>query len=188
MRLGGSSSWRTAALTAALGALSSGCVESGTYEQATTQVLNARVAVAQKDVQIRAYEWQLATLTQQLREWQQRAEVRDREREAQIQQLTATNASLAERVKQIEQERADLLKAESAQAADPRTPGREPRGLRPDEVRRLMAAAEARNLQILEELARIQRSLGSRPPPNPPDGGGARASDVMDPWGFGSRK
>jgi hypothetical protein len=200
MRRRGSSSWQTALLGAALGALllaSSGCVESGAYDKATSQLEAGRITLAQKDAQIRAYEWQLATLAQQLREGQQRADAREREREGQIQQLTAANSTLAERVKRLELERADLLQAESLHAADTGSP----RGLRPDEVRRLMAASSAQNLRILEELARIEHALATIPvggrdgagprPPDPAGSGGARAgtgADVIDPWGFGSRK
>ncbi len=54
-------------------------------------------------------------------------------------------------------------------------------------LRRIIAATDARNAQILEELARIERLLGNR------EAGSRQAprattNDVIDPWGFGSRK
>jgi len=174
-----------------------GCVESGAYDKAAAQLEGARIAVAQKDVQLRAFQWQLDTLAQQLREGQQRSDALQREREAQLQQLATVNGTLTERVKRLELERADLLQAESLRATEPTGSGRG--GLRPDEVRRLLAVNAARDAQIVEELARIERALAAvtGTPSAPRRSAGSSsdvasrpgaAVDVVDPWGFGSRK
>ncbi len=178
------------AFACALTLAATGCVESGTYDKAAAQLEDARRAVLQKDVQLRAYDWQVQTLAQQLREGQQRSDALARELIAQAQHLTAVNSALAEKVTHLELERADMLQAESRRAAEP--PG--PRGVRPDEVRRLIAATDARNAQIVEELARIERALasgnnGGASPPRPrPTAGrgrplGLRLAQVM---GFAS--
>jgi hypothetical protein len=162
-----------------------GCVESAVYDKATSQLDQARHLATQKDEQIRTYEWQLATLGQQLRDAQGRSDAVQHELHAQVQLLTAESASLAERLKKLESERASwLATAGEATARDGKG------GPRPDELRRLIAANDARNAQIADELARIERLLGN--------GGRARggddaprrptAGDVVDPWGFGSRK
>jgi hypothetical protein len=182
------------ALCALLALCGTACVESGAYEKSLSQLEDARHASAQKDDQLRAYQWQLGALAQQLRDAQQRSDTLQRELFAQVQQLTATNGSLAERLKKAENDRAGLLAAAAAAAEPPvgrdGKPGREP--LRPEELRRMLTAAEARNAQIVDELSRIERLLGSSPRAH---GGevtagkpGMGVGDVVDPWGFGSRK
>ncbi len=53
----------------------------------------------------------------------------------------------------------------------------------------MIAAADARNAQIVEELARIERLLaGQRLRGGEDTGPKPTAGDVVDPWGFGSRK
>ncbi len=172
-------------------------MEAGTYEKAASQLEEARRAEVQRNTEIRALQWQIAMLGQQLAEAEQRHDASQRELHAQVQQLTGTNAGLAERLKKSESDHAALLLTLSAesQAAANTTP-RDPRA---DDLRRRMALAEARSAAILEELGRIERLLGeARQPPSRStirpgaDEGGARrgtaaAGDVVDPWG-GSRR
>jgi DNA anti-recombination protein RmuC len=179
-----------AAVTGALALGATGCVETSLYEKTALQLEEAHRAATQKDQQIRALQWQLAQLGQQLYEAQQRTEAYQGQLQAQIQKLGAQNAELAERLTREERARATLLAATVAESASP--PGRA--GARPDDVRRLIAAVDARNAQIVEQLGRIERHLGSRPGLGGDAAGGAGArtpqpgGDIVDPWGFGSRK
>jgi septal ring factor EnvC (AmiA/AmiB activator) len=177
-------------LTAVLALGAPACVDSSAYEKSMSQLEDVRHAAAQKDDQLRAYQWQLGALAQQLREGQQRSDALQRELFAQVQQLTATNASLAERLKKAESDRAGLLSAAAAAADAP--PARDGKGPRPEELRRMLAAADARNAQIVDELARIERLLGNSGGPRIHGGETAGSKpgvgDVVDPWGFGSRK
>jgi hypothetical protein len=169
------------ALLLALGV--SACVESGPEVQ---RLEDARRALDRKDVEIRAYQWQLAVLGQSLREAQQRGDVRERELVAQVQQLVAERATLAERLKKAE---TDLAAMSAALPSD--ATGKGDTRANAEALRRIIIAADARNAQIVEELARIARQLGARSPggageavtKGPPPG-----QDVVDPWGFGSRK
>ena len=52
----------------------------------------------------------------------------------------------------------------------------------------MIAASDARNAQILEELARIERLLGQREAARGEPPARAITQDIVDPWGFGSRK
>lgn len=172
----------------ALGATA--CVETATYEKAESQLDAARRAAAQKDDQIRALQWQLAVLGQQFREGQQRNEAFQRDLYAQVQQLAAANGGLSDRLKKAESERAALLLAGPGDAAPATGRGDAKAGPRADDLRRMVTAFELRNAQILDELARIERLLANRAgghagdaPKNPTSMG-----DVVDPWGFGSRK
>jgi len=161
-------------------------VETATYEQAQTQLEEARRAGAQKDQQIRAFQWQLAVLDQQFRAAEQRNEAVQQALSAQLQKLGAVNLELSERLSKAERERAALAAAASAfplSVKDAHT-GRHDGT---DDLRRIIAATDARNAQILEELARIERLLGSREAVHR-EGPRATTNDVIDPWGFGSRK
>src|SRR5262249_12564884 len=60
------SSLRFLAMVIALGA--SGCVEAATYEKATSEIAELRRASQLKDEQLRALQWQVAVVAQQLRE------------------------------------------------------------------------------------------------------------------------
>ena len=167
-----------------------GCVETGIYEKTASQLEEVRRASARKDEEIRAYQWQAAALGQQLRDAQARGEALQRELSTQVQQLTASNASLTERLKKVESERTALALA----ASEPPPATRDGRplaaSLRPEDLRRMIAATDARNAQIVEELARIERLLGSAPRAAPVESRSqaAQGGDVVDPWGFGSRK
>ena len=143
---------------------STACVETGIYEKAVSQLEEAKHAAARKDEEIRAYQWQAAALTQQLREAQARTEALQRDLFTQLQQLTVSNASLTERLKKVESERAALALAASEPPPATRD-GKPVPGLRPEDLRRMIAATDARNAQIVEELARIERLLGAPPLP-----------------------
>jgi hypothetical protein len=159
------------------GLVTSGCAEGTTLDK--RQLEDARRAFDRKEVEVRAYQWQLATLTQQLQTGQQRSDTMQRELFAQVQHLTAENAALSERLARAETERAAL-------AAVP-LDGKAPRDS-VDGLRRALAASEAQNNRVAEELARIGRILGARAPEPLAAPKGAPAIDVVDPWGFGSRK
>ncbi len=163
------------------------CADGGPLtDRASSQLEEARRSLERKDLEVRAYQWQLGMLTQQLREGQQRSDALQRELFAQVQQLTASNAALTERLKKAESERAALAAAPGD--AGGRGSRDDPRG-NLESLRRVLAANDAHNAQIAEELGRIARILGSKA--RPADAGAPQApagADVIDPWGFGSRK
>jgi hypothetical protein len=164
----------------------SACVESGPEVQ---KLEDARRALDRKDVEIRAYQWQLAVLGQALREAQQRGDARERELTVQMQQLVAERAALAERLKKAE---TDLASISAALPSDATGKGsRDDARGNAEALRRIIIAADARNAQIVEELGRIARALGARSTASGGDAvtkGPSPAPDVVDPWGFGSRK
>jgi len=179
------------ALVASLALGATACVEAGTYEKAEGQLAEARRAAVQRDTEIRAFQWQLAALGQQLHEAEERHEAAQHELHAQVQQLTTTNATLAERLKKSESEHAALLLTVSAESQPTAATGRDPHA---DDLRRRMALEEARGAAILEELGRIEQLLAKSPPATShPSGEGTSrrgtvgTSDVTDPWG-GSRR
>ena len=165
-----------------------GCVETSVYEKAARDLEAVQRTSAQKDLQVRSLQWQLAQLGQQVYEAQQRNEAYQAQLRAEIQKLAAQNAELAERLTKEEQARAALLATAAADTAAP--PGRA--GGRADDVRRLIAALDARNAQIVEQLGRIERQLAAsaavRAPPEGRVERRAPGSDIRDPWDFGSRK
>jgi DNA repair exonuclease SbcCD ATPase subunit len=167
----------------ALGA--AGCVESATYDKAASELDQARRAGQQKEQQVRALEWQLATLGQQFREAQIRNEASQRELAQRLQQLNAANESLEVRLKKEESHRPSVpfpVQEEPLPAV-----GR----ARPDDLRRLMTALEARNVQLVEALARIEKLLAARGEQDRRAAGSATSpplGEVVDPWGFGTRK
>jgi septal ring factor EnvC (AmiA/AmiB activator) len=178
------------ALVASLALGSTACVETGTYEKAQNQLEEAQRTEVQRNTEIRALQWQLASLRQQLGETEQRHDAWQRELHAQVQQFAAINAALTERLKKSESEHAALLLTVSAES-QPTTPGHDPRA---DDLRRRMALDEARGAAILEQLGRIERLLTQSPPVTSRSsgeagshGGTATAGDVVDPWG-GSRR
>ena len=184
------SSWSTCALVLASTLVAAGCVETGTYEKAVSDLGQARHAGARKDEELRAYQWQVSVLEQQLRDAQQRSDALRQDFFTQVQQLTAANASLGERLNKVTSERAALTLALSSESTKPE--GRDgkviPRDGSPDALRRMLAAADARNAQILEVLQRLERLLGARPAGDAPSiNHPEAAADVLDPWG-GSRK
>jgi hypothetical protein len=162
------------------------CVETGTYDATVSQLAEAKRTSARKDEELRAYQWQVATLAQRLREAQAQTEARERELYAQVQQLAASNAALGERLKKVESERAALVLAAAAEPPASRDgkPSREP--VHPEELRRMIALADARNALIVEALARLERVVAA-PRPTPVDlRPQASGSDVIDP--FNTRK
>jgi len=169
------------------------CVDNAVHEQTVQKLDDTRRALAVKETEIKAYQWQLATVAQQIQETQARSDAREKELYAQLRDLAATTAALGERLKKVESEGTALTLASSTPAGEPARDGRDVRpGLRPEELRRLFAAADARNALVLEQLARIERLLsggaalpaGSAPPRRPSSPG----ADVRDPWSFESRK
>jgi uncharacterized membrane protein YccC len=175
------------------------CVDNAVHESTVQKLEEARRSLAVRETEIKAYQWQLATVAQQIQESQARSDAREKELYAQLRDLAATTAALGERLKKVESEGAAMALASSAPAGDPGRDGRDVRpSLRPDELRRLFAAADARNALVLEQLARIERLLSGGPggpgapalpaantvPRRPPLPG----ADVRDPWGFESRK
>jgi hypothetical protein len=160
------------------------CVESGPEVR---QIEDARRALDRRDVEARAYQWQLAVLGQAMREAQQRADARERDLFAQVRELAAEKAALTERLKKAESELTSISAAPPADGLG--KGGRDDARASAEALRRVIASSDARNAQIVEELARIARVLASNqkqpdatPPKAPP------AADVVDPWGFGSRK
>ena len=180
-----------ALLSAVLLFASTGCVETSVYDRTAAQLEQAGRASQQKDQQLRALEWQVVSLGQQFRDSAARSEAIERELWAQLQQATAANAALQERLKRAESERASLASNLVEEAAVAK--GSPAVQLRPDELRRLLAAVDARNTQLLERISHLEQLIQSRtaeavarPHPRPePTGPG---TDVVDPWGFGSRK
>jgi hypothetical protein len=164
---------------------STGCVEAAAYEKTAAELEQARRVAAYKDQQIQALQWQLAVLGQQLREAQQRSDAQQRELASRLQQLGEMNADLAGKLKDAELRRQPF---EVADESPPKGPAK------PEELRRMIAAVDARNAQLAESIARIERLLlGRRPiPASAPaptdDRPRAVTGDLVDPWGFGSRK
>jgi hypothetical protein len=184
-------SLRLAVLGVAVASLLSatGCVESAVYEKTASQLDAATRAAQQKDLQIRTLEWQIVTLAQQLREAQLRGEAGQRELATQVQQLTAANATLGERIKAREEESA--RPPLPFPGDDGKAPPAERR--RGDDLRRIVAALDAQNARLVERLNRLEQKLDARaaeernhPRATRPDR--TIDADIVDPWGFGARK
>jgi chromosome segregation ATPase len=167
-----------------------GCVETSVHEKVTAQLEQAGRANQQKDQQLRGLEWQLVSLGQQFRESAARSEAMERDIWTQLQQAAAANATLQERLKRAESERTSLTTAivEDAAGAKGKPAGAQ---LRPEELRRLLAALDTRNAQLLERINHLEQLIQTRTanagalPFTRPEPG---VIDVVDPWGFGSRK
>jgi hypothetical protein len=182
-----------ATLALVLPLAAAGCVESSVQEKTAAQLDGAIRAGQLKDQQLRALEWQLVTLAQQLRDTQLRSEAAQRDLYGQIRELTAANAALAERLKREDAPRPPLpFPAEEAPSLSLSGSGS---GLkRADDLRRLVAALDARHAEILERIAHLEKQIEQRAVE---ERAAARAqpaparrvdTDVIDPWGFGSRK
>jgi chromosome segregation ATPase len=170
---------RGGAFVLLVGVLLAGCAETVAPEHA--QFEEARRLLDRRDVEVRAYQWQLATLAHQLEEGRARSDAIQRELMVQVRDLTATNAALGERLKRAESDRAALA------ALPEGTKG--PRD-NVEALRRVLAASEAQNARVAEELGRLSKLLAAR---NGGEAGTAPSAgrptiDVVDPWGFGSRK
>lgn len=177
------------ALGAALLAGATGCVETSVYERTASRLEQATRAAQQKDQQIRALEWQVVTLAQQLREAQAREAAARRELSAQVQQLTAANAALGERVKKHEEESA---RPPLPFPGDEKHAGPADRR-RTEDLRRMVVALAAQSTRLMERLARLEQKIDAqaaeahgRPKPARPER--TADGDIVDPWGFGARK
>lgn len=172
-----------AARLALVGSLTmpSGCVETAVYEKTAAQLDAAARAATQKDQQIRGLEWQVAVLAQQVREAELRAGATQRELAAQLRELTAQNATLAERIKKEEEDRRRLP------SELPADDGKK----RPEDLRRLIAAVDAQNARLMERLGRLEQKIDARgeerAPRKAPGSGRTIDADIVDPWGFGAR-
>jgi hypothetical protein len=194
---GGAAAWaQRAAKALATVLLASGmigCVETGLYEKAALDLDGARRENLQKDQQIRALQWQLAAAGQQVQLVAQQDAATLAEMECRAQEAGVENRALAERVKARDQEAARLTlavaHAEEDAAAKHGPPGPTVR-LRPEDLKRIEAAAGAHGAELTRLLARVEKILGDRgaraahPGERPPrvlDG------DLVDPWD-GDRK
>jgi hypothetical protein len=159
------------------------CVESSVYDRTAAQLDASSRAGRAKDQQIRDLELQVVGLAQQVREAHMAREDVTRDLYA---KLTAANASLAERSKSNE---SDLPAPTSAGAG----PGAVDRA-RAYDMKKLAADLDARHALLLERLARIEQQLDvikveqRAAPSNKPKPGRTIDAEVLDPWGFGSRK
>jgi uncharacterized protein YhaN len=165
-----------------------GCVETALYEKATLDLDGARRESAQKDQQIHALQWQLASAGQQAQALSQQnaAVVGDLQRR--VQEAAAATRTLAERVQAKEQEteqlRLAVARAEEEASAKHGPPGPAVR-LRPEDLKRIEAAASARDAEVSKLLARLEKILGERavqaasPGDQIPRRGDA---DFVDPW------
>jgi hypothetical protein len=170
-----------------------GCVETGLYEKAALDLEGSRRESLQKEQQIRALQWQLAAAGQQVQLLAQQDAAVLAEMERRAQEAGAENRALVERVKEREQETARLTLA-VARAEDDAAAKHGPAGptvrLRPEDLKRIEAAAGAHDAELVKLLARVEKLLGDRAPhaahpgERPPrvlDG------DLVDPWD-GNRK
>ena len=171
----------------------SGCVETGLYEKAALDLDGARRESLQKDQQIRALQWQLAAAGQQVQLVAQQDAATLAEMERRVQAATSATQALAARMTAKEQETAKLTQA-VARAEDDASAKHGPPGptvrLRPEDLKRIEAAAGAHDAELIKLLARVEKLLGDRgaraahPGERPPrvlDG------DLVDPWN-GDRK
>ena len=168
----------------------SGCVETGLYEKAAQDLDGARRESLQKDQQIRALQWQLAAAGQQVQLVTQQDAAALAEAERRAQEATASNRALAERLLAKEQEAARLAVAlahadddASAKHAPPGTTVR----LRPEDLKRIEAAASSRDAELTKLLARIEKILGARAARSGERAPRVLEGDLVDPWD-GERK
>jgi chromosome segregation ATPase len=186
MMLGMRASFGPCVLVAVLAIDSTSCVRAGTYEKVTNQLAEAQRAAAQRDAAIRGLDWQVAEFAQQLAEARQRHDTWQREVDAQIQQLTATNAALAARLKTTEREHAALLLTVSDESR-PAVGS----NARAGDLPRRLSIAEARDAAILDKLSRIEQLLAAPSPflkmqvTSDQTSAPRRSvvSDTIDPWG-----
>ncbi|APR86641.1 Hypothetical protein A7982_11990 [Minicystis rosea] len=176
---------RRAAMGAVIAIGATGCVEAAVYERTAAQLEATTRAAEQKDRQIRALSWQVAALSQQLREGQARSEAAQSELAAQVRELAAANAAQRDRLKAKEEESArPPLPFPGDDGA--RTPEARRRN---EEMRRLSAALDAQNARLLERLTRLEQKLDARPddrrkPPAPAQPERTVSTEIIDPWGF----
>ena len=182
-----------ALVVALLAAGATGCVESGLYEKATRDLDVSRRENGQKEQQIRALQWQLASAGQQMQAISQQDAIVLADLDRRVQEATAANRALAERLKTREEE-AEKLKLAVARAEEEASAKRGPPGptvrLRPEDLKRIEAAASSRDPEVSKMLARMEKILSDR---------AARAAtagersprfvdtELIDPWN-GDRK
>jgi hypothetical protein len=189
--------WRgraaTALVTALLASGVTGCVETGLYEKAALDLDGARRENLQKDQQLRALQWQLAAAGQQAQLLAQQDAAALAEAERRGQEAVVANRSLAERLAAREQETA-RLKLAVAQAEEDAATKHGPPGptvrLRPEDLKRIEAAASSHDTELSKLLARVEKILGDRAARTARTGERpARVldGDLVDPWD-GDRK
>lgn len=176
-----------------LAAGATGCVESSVYEKAAYDLDASRRENSQKEQQIRALQWQLASAGQQMQAISQQDAVVLADLDRRMQEATAANRALAERLKEREQE-AEKLSRAVARAEEEASSKHGPAGptirLRPEELRRIEAAASSRDPEVSKLLGRLEKILSDRaagvavPGERPPR---VVDSDLIDPWN-GDRK
>lgn len=178
------------ALGVSLLACGTGCAESSVPDKTAAELQAAMRASQYKDQQIRAYEWQLAALSQHVRAMQAQYEATQRELAAKLEQATIATASYADKLKHEEDERQEL----AARLAVAEAKGG--RG-RPDDLRRLIASIEAQNARLVERIGRLEQKIeahaldeknAARRPLSPTPKERTVDGDIIDPWGFGARK
>jgi chaperonin cofactor prefoldin len=160
-----------------------GCVEAAVHEKTARELDSAMRASAYKDQQIRGLAWQVSALQAELGRARAESLARQQELAQRLDRTTAERAACAEELARVEAARREL------QASLPGADAKGGRG-RPDDVRRLRATLEAQNAKLLERLDRLERKLAASPasPGRPAPKASHAVGDVVDPWGFGSRK
>jgi hypothetical protein len=158
----------------------SGCVDGGLFNSPAQSAGEAGAPASRAELEVRGYERRLAELTTELREERIQNDAARVQLLEQLSELTAQNASLAERVGALEAERA------AAEAAAT-IPSVRNDSKRTDRLRRLLDASDAHNAQIVDEIERLSRMLAS-------SGGASTAVRQSAPAGdddrasFGERK
>jgi small-conductance mechanosensitive channel len=179
-----------ALVVALLAAGATGCVESGLYEKATRDLDASRRENGQKEQQIRALQWQLASAGQQMQAISQQDAIVLADLDRRVKEAAAANRALAERLKGREQE-AEKLTLAVARAEEEASAKRGPPGptvrLRPEDLKRIEAAASSRDPEVSKMLARVEKILSDRAARAAAPGQRFVDSDLIDPWN-GDRK
>ncbi len=176
-----------------LAAGATGCVESGLYEKTARDLDVSRRENGVKEQQIRALQWQLASAGQQMQAISQQDAMVLADLDRRVQEATAANRALAERLKTREEE-AEKLTLAVARAEEEASAKRGPPGptvrLRPEDLKRIEAAAASRDPEVSKMLARMEKILSDRAARAAAPGERAQRfvdSDLIDPWN-GDRK
>jgi small-conductance mechanosensitive channel len=189
--------WARSALRTLVAALlaagPTGCVETGLYEKAALDLDGARRENGRKEQQIRELQWQLASAGQQLQALSQRDAAALASLDRRVQEASAANRALAERLKTREQE-AEKLTLAVARAEEEASAKRGPPGpthrLRPEELKRIEDAAGSRDAEVSKLLARVEKLLENRAARVAGPGGRPSVGvdgEIIDPWN-GDRK
>jgi chromosome segregation ATPase len=176
-----------------LAAGATGCVETALYEKTALDLDVSRRENGQKEQQIRALQWQLASAGQQMQAISQQDATVLADLDRRMQEATAANRALADRLKEREEE-AEKLRLAVARAEDEAASKHGPVGptirLRPDELRRIEAAASSRDPEMSKLLGRLEKILADRAARAAVPGERPQRvvdSDLVDPWN-GDRK